>query len=52
MERTWIYVHSEWFRPYVGGFYAKKYLGLDLSRDEVMANLDYYAGLEVALLAA
>ncbi len=32
--------HSEWFRPYVAGFYAKKYLKLDLTRREVLSRLD------------
>lgn len=35
MEQTYLYPHSEWFRPYVAGFYAFTVLGLDLSREEV-----------------
>lgn len=50
MERPWLYEHSEWFRPFAGGYFAHKYLGQDLTREEVMANLDYYAGLEVSVL--
>jgi len=46
MDRPWIYAHSAWFKPYVAGFYAKKYLGLDLSREQVIENLEYYASLE------
>jgi hypothetical protein len=38
--------HSEWFKPYVAGFYAHKYLGLALSRDEVEARLDELLELE------
>lgn len=50
LHRPWLFAHTPWFKPYAGGFFAKKYLGLDLTRDEVMANLEYYAGLEVMLL--
>jgi hypothetical protein len=50
MDRPWLYEHSDWFKPYVGGFYAKKYLNLDLSRDQVIANLEYYASLEATRL--
>jgi len=32
--------HSEWFKPYAAGFYAKKYEKKDLTRREVMARLD------------
>jgi hypothetical protein len=32
--------HSDWFKPYVGGFYAKKYENTDLTREQVMARLD------------
>lgn len=47
LDRPWVMTeHSEWFRPYVAGFYAKKYLGLDLSRDEVEARLDELLDLE------
>lgn len=31
--------HSDWLKPYVAGFYAKKYEGKDLTREEVMARL-------------
>lgn len=41
LNRPWVMAdHSEWFKPYVAGFYAHKYLGLSLSRDEVMSRLD------------
>jgi hypothetical protein len=32
--------HSEWFKPYVAGFYAKKYEGSDITREEAIARLD------------
>jgi hypothetical protein len=50
MARPWMLEHSEWFRPYAGGYFAWFYLGLDLSRAEVEANLDYYANLQREIL--
>ncbi len=46
MERQWMFEHSEWFKPYVAGWYAFKYLGQDLSRDEVMGRIDELLSLE------
>jgi hypothetical protein len=46
LARPWLLTHSEWFKPYVAGFYAHKYLGEQLSRDEVMARLDTLLALE------
>jgi hypothetical protein len=40
MDQLYIYPHSQWFRPYVAGFYAFTVLGEDLSRDQVEARLD------------
>lgn len=40
MPRRWMLDHSEWFKPYVAGYYAFSHLGQDLSRDDVMARLD------------
>lgn len=49
LERPWVMLpHSEWFKPYVAGFYAKKYLGLDLTREATMARLDELLALELA----
>lgn len=45
-ERPWVWEHSAWFRPYVAGHYAKRYLGRSLSREEVELDLDYYLALE------
>lgn len=39
-EVPFFFEHSAWLKPYVAGFYAKKYAGLDLTREEVMARLD------------
>ncbi|MBS0328261.1 MAG: HNH endonuclease [Proteobacteria bacterium] len=38
--------HSDWFKPYVAGFYAKKYEGRDVSREEAEADLDRLLALE------
>lgn len=46
MDRPWHYEHTEWFRPYAAAFYAFKYLGEDLSREETMARLDDLLKLE------
>lgn len=48
MQRPWIWEHTPWFRPYVAGYYAMRYLGLDLSRDEVERRLDELLALERA----
>lgn len=47
MERPWMFEHSEWFKPYAAGFYAMKYLGQKLAREEVMDRIDELLALEV-----
>lgn len=32
--------HSAWFKPYAAGFYAKKYEGRDITREEAIAEMD------------
>ena len=39
MERPWMLAHSEWFRPYVAGYYAHQH-GLPDDRESVLARLD------------
>lgn len=39
MDQPYLWEHSEWFKPYVAGFYAFTVLGLDLSRAEVEERL-------------
>ena len=47
IERPWVMTdHSDWFKPYVAGYYAYRYLGLNLTRDEVMVRLDELLTLE------
>lgn len=51
LERPWVMVpHSAWFRPYAAGWYAWRYLGLELTRAEVMARLDELLTLEARAL--
>ena len=38
-EQPYFLEHSEWLKPYVAGFYAKKYEGKDLSRKQVERRL-------------
>ncbi len=40
MERPWPWEHSGWMKPYVAGFYAVTFAGVELSRPEVEARLD------------
>ena len=48
VDRPWVMAeHSEWFKPYVAGFYAHKYLGEDLTRTEVEARLPELLELEL-----
>ncbi len=42
----YMFEHSDWLKPYVAGFYAKKYLGVQLTREETMARLDEMLALE------
>lgn len=45
-EIPFMFEHSEWAKPYVAGFYAFKYLGKELTREEVMADLETLLALE------
>jgi hypothetical protein len=46
MNRPWHFEHSEWFKPYAAGFYAWKYLGEDLGREETLQRLPELLALE------
>ncbi len=39
--------HSDWLKPYVAGFYAKKYEDKLLTREQVMARLDELLAYEL-----
>lgn len=51
MNRPWLmFPHSEWFKPYVAGFYAWNYHGEKVTRDEAverMYDLLQYPMLEI-----
>jgi len=38
-QQPYMLEHSDWFKPYVAGFYAKKYEGRDLTREEAVADM-------------
>lgn len=40
ISRPYFLEHSEWFKPYVAGFYASTILGEELTREQVTARLD------------
>lgn len=46
MDQMWPLEHSEWFKPYAAGWYAWRYLGLELSREETVARMDELLRLE------
>ena len=39
-EQPYFFEHSDWLKPFVAGFYAKKYEGRNITRDEAMSRLD------------
>ncbi len=51
MDRRWLKPHSEWFKPYVAGYYAWTLLGEDLPREQVEARLEELLALEDRQLA-
>lgn len=46
MARVWPWEHSDWFKPYVAGYYAATYLDEELERPEVEARMDELLDLE------
>lgn len=48
MERVYPHEHSEWFKPFVAGYYAWVYLAEELTRPEVEARMDELLALELA----
>jgi transcription elongation factor Elf1 len=49
MDQPFIFEHSEWFKPYVAGYYAWKYLKKNLGRMRVLERLDDLLALERVL---
>ncbi len=39
-EITYFLEHSEWAKPYIAGFYAKKYECRSITREKAMAHMD------------
>lgn len=50
-ERPWMFEHSEWFKPYVAGFYAWQH-GYEPTRAEVEASLGYWLSIGQPWLVA
>ncbi len=48
MEQRYFLEHSTWFKPYVAGYYAQKYLGVGLTRSETESRMDGLLNLELA----
>jgi hypothetical protein len=47
VHRPWLlFEHSEWFKPYVAGFYAWKYLNEELTYVQTMGRLEELLALE------
>lgn len=44
-ERPWLLEHSEWFKPYVAGFYAHHHAGQSISREAAERDLDRWLAL-------
>lgn len=38
-EQPYMLEHSDWFKPYVAGFYAKKYEGRNITREQAIAEM-------------
>lgn len=45
-HQPWMFEHTEWFKIYAAGFYAKKYLSESLTRSETVERLDQLLALE------
>lgn len=43
--RPWLFAHSAWFRPYVAGYYAYVFGGLELTRADVERAFDKYLAM-------
>ena len=47
LDRPWVMAdHSDWFKVYAGGYFAWKYLSLDVTREEVERDLEWYVNIE------
>ena len=50
-ERPWLFEHSEWMRPYVAGYYAYAFGGLEISRDETERDIERFIAMGQPWLA-
>lgn len=48
MERVYPWPHSEWFKPYVAGYYAWTYLGEEITREQAIERMDDLLALELS----
>jgi hypothetical protein len=46
-EQPWMFEHSDWLKPFVAGFYAKKYEGRIITREEANARLEELLAYEL-----
>ena len=46
-ETPFFLEHSQWLKPYVAGFYARKYLGQNLTEHEVYARMEELLAYEL-----
>jgi hypothetical protein len=46
-ETPWFLEHSDWLKPYVAGFYASKYEGRNITREETEARLQELLAYEL-----
>jgi 5-methylcytosine-specific restriction endonuclease McrA len=49
-ERPWLFEHTDWFKPYVAGFYAHYYAGQEITRAEAEADIGRWLALNPARL--
>lgn len=49
-EQPWFLQHSEWIKPYVAGFYAKKYENRQITREEAIARLEELLRYELRII--
>lgn len=48
-ETPWFLEHSEWLKPYVSGFYAHKYEGRNITREEAEERMVILLGYELRI---
>lgn len=46
MEDRYILEHADWFKVYAAGYYAREYLGEDLTREQTMDRIGELLALE------